>query len=104
MEYLFVDVFEHLILIMIIRTEVIHYAIKNNLAHLLGGPSDLKNEFPNLENSSLNASLVSVSNPLDRDSDSDDEVAGIPTLPVGDDNFEDLSPIRNKEYVKKLKG
>jgi hypothetical protein len=30
------DVFEHLILLMIIRREVIHFAIKNQLIHLLG--------------------------------------------------------------------
>jgi len=30
------DVFEHLIMLMIIRREVIHFAIKNQMIHLLG--------------------------------------------------------------------
>jgi hypothetical protein len=34
------DVFEHLILLMIIRREVIHFAIKNQLIHLLGAQND----------------------------------------------------------------
>lgn len=34
-EYLFTDVFENLSLIMIIRREIIHFAIKNKLLHLL---------------------------------------------------------------------
>ncbi len=39
-EYYFMDVFEHLITIMIIRREVIHFAIKNQLIHLLGASND----------------------------------------------------------------
>ena len=32
------DVFEHLIMLMIIRREVIHFAIKNQMEHLIGAP------------------------------------------------------------------
>ena len=39
-EYYFMDIFEHLILLMIIRREVIHFAIKNQLIHLLGAQND----------------------------------------------------------------
>lgn len=35
-EYQFMDVFEHLILIMIIRREVIHYSIKNKRFEIMG--------------------------------------------------------------------
>jgi hypothetical protein len=42
-EYQFMDVLEHLILIMIIRREVIHFAIKNKQSILLGAKHDFAN-------------------------------------------------------------
>lgn len=43
MEYQFMDVLEHLILIMIIRREVIHFAIKHRQPTLLGAKHDYAN-------------------------------------------------------------
>lgn len=46
------DVLEHLILIMIIRREVIHFAIKNKQTNLLGAKPDFPP--PSLSNSGRN--------------------------------------------------
>jgi hypothetical protein len=39
-EFYFTDVFEHLVLIMIIRREVFNYALKNNMEELLNTESE----------------------------------------------------------------
>jgi len=47
-EFYFTDVFEHLVLIMIIRREVFNYAMKNNMQELLNTESEkLLHEFEN---------------------------------------------------------
>jgi len=57
-EYYFMDVFEHLILLMIIRREVIHFAIKNQMEHLIGAP-EKQNDLSLLEESSESSSFLS---------------------------------------------
>ena len=52
------DVFEHLILLMIIRREVIHFAIKNQIEHLIGAP-EKENDLNLLEESSESSSFLS---------------------------------------------
>jgi hypothetical protein len=52
------DVFEHLIMLMIIRREVIHFAMKNQLNHLLGAPDDNEAEEEDDEDSSLNTTFL----------------------------------------------
>jgi len=47
-DFYFTDVFEHLVLIMIIRREVFNYAMKNNMQELLNTESDkLLQEYEN---------------------------------------------------------
>lgn len=57
------DVFEHLILLMIIRREVIHFAIKNQMEHLIGAPEKQDN-LNLLEESSENTSFLSESSSM----------------------------------------
>jgi hypothetical protein len=52
------DVFEHLILLMIIRREVIHFAIKNQMEHLIGAP-EKQEDLNLLEESSKSTSFLS---------------------------------------------
>ena len=63
------DVFEHLIMLMIVRREVIHFAIKNQMDHLLGAPDNDENEAEDDDESSETTSFLSKSSMNDEGPD-----------------------------------
>ena len=93
------DVYEHLIMIMIIRREVIHFAIKNQLIHLLGAQNDQLAQLKLMMNQNVDDSLSSkhsVDNPLDRYSDDDNSSANKYTIleEIGEQNAEHIETER----------